>query len=95
MGQLSIDRTSVEFAPGAADQRVTITNGAPGPFDLRVDPHAEAIKGLTVKVDKLHLEAGDKAVVTFHRERSEPISDSVVITAAPLNRVFTVMVTAK
>ena len=68
----------------------------PDPSDLRLDPHAEAIKGLTVKVDKLHLETGEKAVVRFHREGTTRISDSVVITeAAPLNRVFAIAVTGR
>ncbi len=94
-GQLSVDRTSVIFSLDAPDQTVTITNGLPGPTELRVDPHAEAIKGLTVKVDKLHLEAGEKAVITLHREGTSRFSDSVVITASPLNRVFAITVAAK
>jgi hypothetical protein len=95
LNQLSIDRTSIELTADAASQTATITNGLPGPLDLVVDPHVKAIKGLKVKVDKLHLDAGEKAFVNFQREGLVPISDVVDITAAPLNKVFSIVVTAK
>jgi hypothetical protein len=94
-GQLSIDRTSVEFTADSPDQTLTITNGLPGPIDLRVDPHADTIKGLTLKVDKMHLDAGEKALVSLRWKGSIPMSDFVQITANPFSKVFTITMTGK
>ena len=94
-GQISIDTTSVELTRNKRDQTVTITNGLPGPLDLRVDPHAEKIAGLSVKADKTHLESGQAGMIQFHLTGDKKLSDMVEIIAFPLNKVFDIQVNAK
>lgn len=94
-GQISIDTTTVELTRHKRDQSVTIRNGLPGPLDLRMDPHAASIEGLTVKMDKTHLDAGESAVVEFHLYGEKKLADTVQIVATPLNRVFDIQVSAK
>jgi hypothetical protein len=95
LGQITIDKTSIELSAAAPDAVATITNQLPGAVDLRVDPHVEVIKGLTVKVDKIHLEQGEKTEVHFHLAGKEKIADVVEITALPLNRVLDITVRTK
>ena len=59
VGQVTINKTSLELTAEMPDQAVVIDNALPGPLTLRVDPHVENIKGLTVKVDKLNLGRGE------------------------------------
>jgi hypothetical protein len=92
VGQVSINRTSVDFGAGRDEQSVTITNGLPGPLDLRVDPHAEQIRGLSVAIDKTHLESGEKATLHFRMTGNAKIADVVEVTAFPINRAFDIQV---
>jgi hypothetical protein len=94
-GKATIDRAEVILTADSPSQVVTITNELPGPLDLRVDPHAGMIKGLTVEVDKTHLEAGEKARVLLRLTGTNRISDVVEIAAFPLNRPFDIKVTSK
>jgi hypothetical protein len=94
-GQVLIDITSVELSAAAPDSVVTITDQLPGPVDLRLDPHVDVIKGLTVKIDKIHLETGEKTAVHFHLSGKEKISDVVEIAAFPLNRPLDIAVRTK
>jgi hypothetical protein len=94
-GSITIDRTSLLFAKGSADQNVVIRNGLPGPIDLRLDPHADAIKGLHVSVDKLHLESGQTSMVKLLWDGETSLTDTVEITASPVNRTFEIKVAAK
>jgi len=93
--QIAIDSTAVEFSAEKPEGTVTISNGLPGPITLRIDPHADTIKGLTVKADKMTINSGEKSVVTFHREGSGPLSDFVQITAQPFSKVFTIRLIGK
>jgi hypothetical protein len=95
LGQVSIDGTAVELTRNKRDQQLTIKNGLQGSVDLKIDPHVEVIMGLTVSIDKTHLEGGENAVVQFHLTGEKKISDTVEIVALPLNRVFDIQVTAK
>jgi hypothetical protein len=95
LGQVSADATSVELSADAPDSVVTITNGLPGPTDLRIDPHVETIKGLVVKLDKTRLEQGEKVAVHFHFSGTGKISDIVEIVAMPLNRPLDITVRTK
>jgi hypothetical protein len=94
-GQISIDTTSVDLTRHKRDQQVTIKNGLPGPIDLEVGPHAGMIHGLSVKVDRTHLETGESAVIQFHLYGEKKLADVVEVVATPLNRVFDIQVTAK
>lgn len=94
-GQVSIDQHSVELSAAAPDSVITISNGLPGPTDLRVDPHVEMIKGLTVKVDKLHLDQGEKTQVHLHFLGNAKIADVVEIVASPLNLPLDISVRTK
>lgn len=94
-GRISIDTTSVQLTRHKRDQVVTITNGLPGSLDLKLDPLAEKTPGLTVKIDKPHLDAGEKAMVEFHLYGEQKLSGIVEIVALPLNRVFDIQVTAQ
>jgi hypothetical protein len=94
-GQVSVDKTSVELSADAPDMLVTITNEMPGPVDLRVDPHVEMIKGLAVKLDKTHLEKGEKTGVHFHLTGTGKIADVVEIAALPVNRPLDITVRTK
>jgi len=95
MGQVTIDRLNVTFTAKDPEQTVTISNGLPGPSDLRVDPHVEFIKGLTVTVSTLHLDSGGKATVRLRWDGKTAISDTVEIRASPLNLAFDIEVAAK
>jgi len=81
LGQVSADATSVELSADAPDSVVTITNGLPGPTDLRIDPHVETIKGLVVKLDKTRLEQGEKGRFISTSRATGKISDIVEIVA--------------
>jgi len=94
-GEISISETSVELTRNKRDQELTIKNGLPGPLDLRIDPHVESIAGLTVKIDKTHLNNGESATVQFHLYGDKKLSDIVEIVAFPLNKAFDIQVTAK
>jgi hypothetical protein len=94
-GRITIDKTLVELSADAPDSVVTITNGLPGGVDLRLDPHAETIKGLGVKVDKIHLEQGEKTTVHLHLTGKEKIADVVEIAAFPLNVPLDITVRTK
>lgn len=95
LGQVTIDRLNVSLNAKDMEQTVTITNGLPGPSDLRIDPHVEAIKGLTVRVSSLHLDSGQKATVRLRWDGKTTVSDTVEIRASPLNLAFDIEVTAK
>jgi hypothetical protein len=95
VGQVRIDKTAVEFTAEAPEQKVVIENGLPGPLNLRLDPHAETIKGLSVTVDKLNLGSGEKATVSMRWDGSGKISDVVEIAAFPVNRPFDITVKSK
>ena len=94
MGQVSIDKTAVGLTRAKPEQSAIIQNGLPGPLDLRLDPHVATIKGLTVTVDKVHLESGQKATVVVRWNGVGRISDVVGITASPINRSLDIEVRA-
>ncbi len=95
VGQVTIDKTEVTLSAKQLSQTVVIENKLPGPVDLRVDPHANAISGLTVKVSKLRLEAGEKATLQIEWNGKDAVSDTVEVVAFPINRPFDIRVTAK
>jgi hypothetical protein len=95
IGQITIDKTSVSLHAKELSQTVILENKLPGPVDLRIDPHVRAIKGLAVKADHLHLEAGQKATIEIRWDGKEVVADTVEIVAFPFNRVFEIRVTAK
>jgi hypothetical protein len=74
---------------------VVITTGLPGPVDLRGDPHVERITGLSVKGERTHLDAGEKATVRLERVGQEKIGDIVEIVALPLNTPLDITVRSK
>jgi hypothetical protein len=74
------------------EQQVTVSNNLPGPLDINVDGHVKLIKGLSVTVQPLHVEAGSKAVVTFRRTTADKVAELVVITAEPFHREFRIQV---
>jgi hypothetical protein len=94
LGQVTIDKTAVSLSAEAPEQTIVIENGLPGPLTLRVDPHADVIKGLKVTVDKLNLGSGEKGTVVLHWDGTGKISDVVEIAAFPINRVFDITVKA-
>jgi len=95
VNQVTIDKTTVNLTAETPDDTVVIQNGLPGPLTLRLDPHAEQIKGLSVVVDKLTLDSGEKAIIQLHWKGEGPISDLVEIVAFPINRPFDISVRAK
>jgi hypothetical protein len=95
LGQVTIDKDAVELGAETPDKAVTITNGTPGPVELHMDPHVQTIKGLEVKLDKTHLDKGEKTQIHLHYLGSGKISDVVEVTAAPLNVPLYVTVKAK
>ena len=94
-GQISIDTTAVELTPKGPDRQVRIKNGLPGSIELKVNGLAVRANGLSVKIDKAHLEGGETAVVQFHLDGEKKLADTVEIVASPINRVFDIQVTAK
>ncbi len=92
--QVSISKTSVNLSQSGEDS-VSITNGLPGPIDLRLDPHVESINGLEVTLDKTHLASGETAVVRLHLTGDKKLRDRVDIVAQPLNRLLSIEVSAQ
>jgi hypothetical protein len=90
--RITIDKLAVVLTSKEPQQLVTITNGLPGPLDLTLDSHALNIKGLTVQVVPLHLEAGGKAVVTLRRSATAQFTDVVPVIAEPFHRIFNIQV---
>jgi hypothetical protein len=95
MNQVMIDRASVELTDKEPSQTVTITSNLPGLVELKLDPHAETIKGLTVEFSKTQLNQGEKSVISFRAGQGARFSDVVRINALPMNKPFDVQVTAK
>jgi hypothetical protein len=92
LNQITIDKLAVKLTHEEPQQQVTISNNLPGPLDLQVDAHVKLIKGLSVSVEPMHLEAGAKATVTLRRLGTEKIVDSVVVRAEPFHREFSIRV---
>ncbi|HKD06627.1 MAG TPA: hypothetical protein VKB79_12070 [Bryobacteraceae bacterium] len=93
--QISISKTSVRLSRNNRQDSVSITNGLPGPIDLRLDSHVEKIKGLSVEPDKTHLTSGETAVVLLRMTGDNKFADHVDIVAQPLNRLLRIEVTAQ
>ncbi|MCU1324868.1 MAG: hypothetical protein JWN34_238 [Bryobacterales bacterium] len=92
LNQITIDKHAVKLSAKEPEQQVTIFNNLPGPLDLIIDSHVKTIKGLSVVVQPVHLEAGSKAVVTLRRTGENKIEDSVTILAEPFHRELTIKV---
>jgi hypothetical protein len=59
--QVKADKDKVTLKPGGSAQ-VTITNGAPGPVSISL---MGKIPGVDIKLDRMNIPAGEKAVLTF------------------------------
>jgi hypothetical protein len=95
LDMITIDSTSVELTPKGPDRQVRIKNGLPGSIDLKINGREDRTNGLSVKIDKAHLEGGETAIVQFHLDGGKKLADTVEIVASPVNRVFDIQVTAK
>jgi hypothetical protein len=95
VGQVTINKTQVALSAKELSQTLVIENKLPGAVDLRLDPHANAISGLTVVVSKLRLGSGEKATIRIEWNGKDPVSDMVELVAFPINRPFDIRVTAK
>jgi hypothetical protein len=93
--QISIDRTELKFTSANKTQTVTISNQLPGPVDLRIDPHAFRINGITPHFDSLRIEKDGSVKVAFEWNGSDKVADTVQIVAMPLNRSFDVHLVAQ
>jgi hypothetical protein len=94
-GSIKADKSEVTLSAETPDSAVTISNELPGPVDLRIDPHVQIIQGLEFKLDKTHLEQGEKTTAHFHLTGRQKIADVVEITAMPLNRPLDITVKTK
>ncbi len=90
--QVKIDRTEVILEAGSLVQSATITNNLPGPVVLSMDDRSSKIKGLSVKIDKSQLGAGEKAEVRLEAAVGAVISDVVRVFVAPLGIEFDIRV---
>jgi len=62
MQLVKLDKTEAKLKAGeASEDAVEVTNGMPGPITVSVEPVTQP--GLTVKLDKTQLQAGEKAKV--------------------------------
>ena len=61
MGKLHADKSDVKLAAGGSE-KVTITNGAPGPVSLEM---GYPLPGIETKLDHADLTSGDKAILTL------------------------------
>ncbi len=60
MGKVKADKTALDLKPGATGE-VTFTNGAPGPMSISLQGR---IPGVDVKLDRVNLTSGEKAILT-------------------------------
>ena len=59
--QIKMDKNKLTLKPGGSAQ-VTITNSAPGPVSISL---MGKIPGVDIKLDRMNIPAGEKAVLTF------------------------------
>lgn len=89
------DKASVTLTAAAPEDTVTVKNNMPGVVDLRI----ESIPGIDAQADKLHLNAGESALVRIRRapgtSNDTKSSGTLRIIAAPLQIVMEVQVAAQ
>ena len=69
---IKIDKTEIKLESRKANEdTLEVTNGMPGSISISVDNLGQA--GLTVKLDKSELKAGEKARVVFRYDPEDPL----------------------
>jgi hypothetical protein len=87
------DRDAVTLTQDAPRQSVVITNSLPGGVDLALS--GDHLEGISVKIARKHLEAGENTSVEFSETGGTPGSQSVTIVVSPLNTLLNIQVTRK
>lgn len=90
MGKVKPDKRAVELHVGESGE-VTLTNTAAGPMSITL---AGQISGVDVKLDKVNLNAGDKAVVSI-APRPGAKSGTLSIEVDQTNEVIPIQVTVR
>jgi len=68
---VKVDKTEIKLESGKSNEdAIEVTNGMPGAISISVDNTGQA--GLTVKLDKTELKAGEKARVVFRYNPEDP-----------------------
>jgi hypothetical protein len=79
---VKIDRSSVELTPNGQPQTVTVSNELPGGVDLEL--RSDRITGLSAQLEKKHLEAGEKTVISFQASAESEGSGVVRLIVSPI-----------
>lgn len=86
-GQVMADKTSLQLRPGASD-RVSISNGAPGPLSIAL---IGSVPGVDVKLDRVDIRPGEKATLTFRAgENAKP--GTVTIRVEQSNQIIPIQI---
>ena len=90
---VTVDRNAVVLTPEAPRQTITASNALPGGVDLALS--GDQLEGLTVEIEKKHLEAGEKTLIHFSATDGAPQTKVVRFLVSPLGSELDIEVTKK
>jgi hypothetical protein len=79
---VKIDRNAVDLSPDSQTETVTVTNDLPGGVDLELQ--YGKVPGVSVELEKKHLEAGEKTVIHFRATSAGKAVGLVHVTVSPI-----------
>jgi len=95
MDSSGVDKLDVYFEPAKPGMdQISFRNGAQGAVQLEMTP-MDPIPGLTYKFDKLNVNAGETAKLSFQyepQEKTPPVEVPVHFTVVPFNITYVVLV---
>lgn len=80
---VKIDRDSVELTADGSRQTVTVSNQLPGGVDLEL--RSNRIPEVSAELEKKHLEAGEKAVISFRASSGSGHAGVVSLIVSPIS----------
>jgi hypothetical protein len=90
LGRLQVDKPNIKLAPGA-EERITISNGLPGPVSLEL---GAPLPGIEAKLDRADVARGEKATLTL-KAGKEPGSGTYYLRIMPTGEALAIQVQAK
>ena len=79
---VKVDRNTIELTRDGPPQTVTVSNDLPGGVDLEL--RSNGIPGLSVRLEKKHLEAGEKTVVYLQAATGSEGAGVVSLIVSPI-----------
>jgi hypothetical protein len=90
--EVKADRNAVVLTAGSRVQSVSVTNSLPGPVDLQLDENAAKIQGLSVRIEKKHLEGGEKTEIRFEVDPDAKVANVIRVLVSPINIALDIQV---